>query len=76
MRNTSIEKQILDRLQNLEESQQLQVLNFAIFLATNRNLGVSGKSLLNFAGSIAEEDLELMTRAIDEECRKIDLDEW
>ena len=76
MRNTSIEKQILDRLQNLEESQQLQVLNFATFLTTNNNIGVPGKSLLNFAGSIPEEDIELMSRAIDEECRKIDLDEW
>ena len=76
MRNPLIEKQILNRLESLEESQQLQVLNFATFLLANSSTGVSGKSLLNFAGSIQSEDLELMSRAIDEECRKIDLDEW
>ena len=76
MSRTSIEKQILDRLQHLEESQQLQVLNFAAFLATSNKTGVSGKSLLKFANSISKEELKLMSDAIDTECGKIDLDEW
>lgn len=76
MKNYLIEKQILDRLQSLRESQQIQVLNFATFLATNDTVGVPGKNLLDFAESISEEDLNLMSQAIDEECGKIDLDEW
>lgn len=76
MSKTSIEKQILNQLQHLKESQQLQVLNFASFLATNNISGVSGKSLLKFAGSISQEDLSLMSDAIDKECRKIDINEW
>lgn len=48
MNKTSIEKQIIERLQQLEKAQQLQVLNFAAFLATSNNTGVSGKSLLKF----------------------------
>lgn len=76
MNKTSIEKQIIERLQQLEKAQQLQVLNFAAFLATSHNTGVSGKSLLKFAGSISQEDIELMSDAINKECKKIDLDEW
>ncbi|MEL6438097.1 MAG: hypothetical protein AAFQ80_02405 [Cyanobacteria bacterium J06621_8] len=75
MSKTDIEQQIIKQLQDLEEAQQLQILNFAKSLAVN-NAGVAGKSLLKFAGSIPEEELELMSDAINQECRKIDLDEW
>ncbi len=76
MSKTFIEKQIIAQIQQLEESQQLQVLNFATSLPTKNNTCVSGKSLLKFAGSISEEDLVIMSDAIDKECGKIDLDEW
>ena len=76
MENSLIEKQILDRLQSLKESQQLQVLNFATSLAKNDAVGIPGKNLLRFSGSVSAEDLKLMSQAIDEECGKIDLDEW
>ena len=53
------------------------MLNFASFLVANNNsVGVSGKGLLIYAGSIDEEELELMSDAINEGCRKIDLNEW
>ena len=65
MKNPLIEKQIINRLESFEESQQLQVLNFASFLVANNNsVGVPGKSLLIYAGSIDEKDLDLMSDAI------------
>lgn len=76
MKNPLIEKQIINRLQLLEESQQLQVLDFATSLAKKEPTGIPGKDLLRFAGSISDSDLELMSYTIDRECRKIDFDEW
>lgn len=38
--------------------------------------GVPGKDLLKFAGTIEPDDLELMKQAIEEECERVDLDEW
>ena len=65
MKNLLIKKQIINRLESFEESQQLQVLNFASFLVANNNsVGVPGKSLLIYAGSIDEKDLDLMSDAI------------
>ncbi len=38
--------------------------------------GVDGKNLLKFAGTIDPNDLELMSKAIDEGCEQVDTDEW
>ena len=76
MTNPLIEKQIIAQLQKLEKAQQLQVLNFATLLADKKPIGVPGKKLLRFVGTISEEDLEIMSQAIEEECEKIDWDEW
>ena len=37
---------------------------------------VSGKDLLQFAGSIPPEDLEIIRKAIEEDCENIDFEEW
>ncbi len=76
MNNPIIEKQIIEQLQHLEEAQQKQVLDFTTFLANQKITGVSGKSLLRFASAISNEDLKLMSQAIEEECEQIDWDEW
>ncbi|MGF1589732.1 MAG: hypothetical protein ACFCU7_10905 [Pleurocapsa sp.] len=46
MKNTLIEKQVIERLQELEKDQQRQVLNFAEFLANQKTTGVPGNNLL------------------------------
>ena len=42
----------------------------------SRPRGVSGKSLLHFAGSINKTDLQLMKEAIDNDCGQIDYQGW
>ena len=71
-----ITTQVLQQMETLPESLQRQVLEFiqALQLLTQR--GVSGKQLLRFAGTIPSEDLELMRKAIEAECERVDLDEW
>lgn len=76
MNNSVIEGKIIRKLQELEEAQQLQVLDFTESLVQKQKLGVPGKSLLSFAGSIPEEELELISQSIEKECSKIDIDEW
>jgi len=39
-------------------------------------LAVPGKQLLQFAGAIPLDDLELMRQAIEDECEQVDLNEW
>ena len=74
MLNSLIEKQLLAQLDRLSDEQQQQVLNFAQFLAMKNPVGVPGKELLRFAGTIPTDDLELMEQAIMEDYEKVDLD--
>lgn len=52
--------------QDLEESEQV----------LSRNTGTRGKDLLKFAGSIDKKELDIMQQAIENECGRIDYDEW
>lgn len=61
-------------LGELPPEQQRQVLEFARSLKPQPR-GVTGASLLSFAGSIKRDDLSQMQQAI-EECERVDLDEW
>lgn len=38
--------------------------------------GTPGYKLLRFAGSIPAEDLQIMAEAIQEDCNRIDIEEW
>jgi len=53
----------------------LQVRLFDIIKALTSK-GVEGKSLLRFEGSISKDDLQLMSKAIEEGCEKVDINEW
>lgn len=76
MMDTSLEKDILDELDRLDPSQQLQVLHFVRALILTRPVGVPGKDLLRFAGTIDAQDLAIMTQVIEEGCEKVNPDEW
>lgn len=76
MMDTSLEKDILEELDRLDPSQQLQVLHFVRALVLTRHAGVPGKDLLRFAGTIDAQDLAIMTQAIEEGCEKVNPDEW
>ena len=76
MLNPTIEKELHLEMEALPHTQQRQVLEFARALAITRPRGVPGKDLLNFAGTIAPDDLKLMAEAIEEGCGKVDADGW
>lgn len=75
----SIQDKIAEKLQLLPEADLNQVLNFVESLALGtikEPVGVPGSQLLRFAGTIANEDLELMAQVIENDCGKADLGEW
>ena len=74
MVNQSIQEEILNQLDKLLIEQQAQVLDFARTLT--RPAGGQGKDLLNFAGGINLDDLNLMTQAIERDCEQVNADDW
>ncbi|MFB2880474.1 hypothetical protein [Floridanema aerugineum] len=76
MINPLIEKEIHVQLEKLTLQQQIQVLNFAKSLAGTMPVGVPGKDLLQFAGTLSPEEAKEMLEAIEEGCGKVDLNEW
>ena len=71
-----ITTQVVQQLETLPENLQRQVLEFVQALQLLQQRGVSGKQLLQFAGTIPPDDLELMREATEAECERVDLDEW
>lgn len=76
MNITPLEQTLSQYLKNLGVEEQKQVLEFARALSLSKRMGVSGKSLLSFAGSIEKRDLDLMQEAIERDCEKVTPDEW
>ena len=73
MTKTAMRDNIIAQIDKLPSDLQLRVLNFAKSLIPK---GVEGKSLLKFSGSISAEDLQLMSKAIEESCEKVDIGAW
>ena len=76
MPNPSIEKEIVSHLGKLPLEKQQQVLHFVRALTMDKPLGIPGKDLLRFAGTIEPGELQVMAQVIEEDCEKVNLNEW
>ena len=76
MVDANIQSQLTAVLQNLEPSQQRQVLEYALHLRAKTVTGIPGSRLAQFAGKIGETDLNAMSAAIAAGCERIDTDGW
>lgn len=76
MQNTPLEKEIVSQIGKLPAEKQEEVLRFVQTLMPAPRRGVSGKELLRFSGAIESSDLSLMAATIDEDCEKVNADEW
>ena len=74
--STAIVSQLVDKVAELPDDLQQRVLDFADTLSPSVPRGVPGSQLLKFAGLIPADDLELMRSAIENECERIDVDQW
>jgi hypothetical protein len=74
MSERTLQNELLDQLNGLPLEKQRQVLNFARSLAEPK--GRPGKEMLLYGGAIDAEDLNAMTKAIEDRCEQIIADEW
>ncbi len=73
MVTATISKNLISQLDKLPYDLQLYVLDFAKALTPK---GVEGKNLLRFSGIINPDDLCLMSDAIENNCEKVNINEW
>ena len=71
-----LEQAVVNSLSRLSPMQQREVLDFADFLAQKKLEGTPGEVLASFAGRISKEDVELMEKAIEEGCGRVNPDDW
>jgi len=74
--NISIIDEVVQQLRIMPQHLQWQVLEFVRVLVKSEVQGTPGKQLLRFAGSILPDDLHLMREAIEQDCERVDVDEW
>ncbi|RJP21781.1 MAG: hypothetical protein C4527_22980 [Candidatus Omnitrophota bacterium] len=70
------ELEIYNSINQLDASQKKQVLDYVHSLISEKKRGTQGKDLLRFAGIIQKEDIEIISRAIEQDCESINLNEW
>ena len=74
--NTPVMDKVIEQLQTLPYELQWRVLEFTRALAVSIPHGIPGRQLLEFAGTIPSDDLQLMRQAIEEGCEQVDTNEW
>ena len=74
--DTSVLTEIVKKIKALPDNLQRQVLIFVDTLQISSARGISGKSLLEFAGTIPPDDLKIINSAIESGCEQVDAGEW
>jgi len=68
--------EVVEQLKVMPQPLQRQVLEFVRALVKAEVQGTPGQQLLRFAGSIPADDLQVMREAIEQDCERIDVNEW
>jgi hypothetical protein len=68
--------EVVEQLKVMPQHLQWQVLEFVRSLVKTELRGTPGQHLPRFAGSISPDDLQLMREAIEQDCERVDVDEW
>ncbi len=74
--DTPILNELTKKIKTLPDNLQRQVLIFVDALQVSSLRGTPGKSLLEFAGTISQDDLSVMEQAIKSGCEQVDGREW
>ena len=68
--------QIVEQVKALPDNLQHQVLTFVRSLRTVAGRGTHGSLLFQFAGGISIDDVNSMREAIEDDCERVDGNEW
>jgi len=74
--NIPIIDEVVEQLKVMPQNLQWQVLEFVRALVNAEVRGTPRQQLLRFVGSIPPDDLQLMRAAIEQDCERVDVDEW
>jgi len=69
-------QEVVEHLEALPPNLQEQVLVFVRNLDSSLPQGIAGQSLVQFANTIPESDLEVMLQTIEQGCEQVDPNEW
>lgn len=72
----NLQTEIAERVAKLSPPLQEQVLLFVSSLEASALRGESGAALTRFAGSLDATSAREMTQAIEQECERVDADQW
>jgi len=76
MTNHPIKDKIISELESLSEEQQKKLLDYTLKLKFSMREPKTGSKLINLSGAISKADLNVMKKAIEEDCEQVDLNEW
>jgi hypothetical protein len=76
MTSLAMKSELLYHLNRLPTAMQCQVLQFTRALEMTTRSGVPGSGLVSFAGCIPSEDLDIIAKAVEEGCERVDAHEW
>jgi hypothetical protein len=76
MMDATIQNALLREVEQLPPRLQQKVVDFAHSLAESTPRGTPGRQLLSFAGILSPEEAKAMTDAIEEDCERVDPNEW
>ena len=76
MLDAAIQCDLLREVSQLPPPLQRKVVDFARSLAQAKPRGTPGRQLLEFAGILSPEQAKAMMEAIEEDCERIDPNEW
>jgi hypothetical protein len=76
MIENNIKVELMERMDKLNPTMQKRVVEYAQSLLESSPQGTSGAEYLKFAGIMTTEEAKEFLQAIEEDCERIDADEW
>jgi len=76
MADTSVQNELLKQMEQLPARMQRRVLDYARALAESTPEGTPGDELLKFAGIMTPSEADEFLRGIEEDCERVDPNEW
>jgi len=76
MIDEKIQIELLEQMRKLSPPMQQRVLGYAHSLAESISPAFPGSDLLEFAGIMTPEEAKEFLQSIDEDCERIDTDDW
>jgi hypothetical protein len=71
-----VQTELLEQMHKLSPGLQQRVLGYAYSLAEANSAAFAGSELLKYAGIMSPEEAEEFLNSIEEDCERIDNNEW